>query len=121
SGGQVLAPGPGHSAQDRSLSVKLDDAAPDGFVVHSFAGDDPIACRDHVRRKLGKPEFEPKKKKANGSARPYSPTIAKHIYRLADGSPYLQVHRLADQSGISQYHLGREKRGRGQPKGAQGP
>jgi RecA-family ATPase len=40
---QVLAPGPGHSAIDRSLSVKLDSNAPDGFLVHSFAGDDPIA------------------------------------------------------------------------------
>jgi hypothetical protein len=34
---QVLAPGPGHSAIDRSLSVKLDSNAPDGFLVHSFA------------------------------------------------------------------------------------
>ena len=49
SGSQALAPGPGHSAEDRSLSVKLDSKAPDGFVVHSFAGDDPITCRDHVR------------------------------------------------------------------------
>ena len=34
--GQVIAPGPGHSAKDRSLSVKLDNNAPDGFLVHSF-------------------------------------------------------------------------------------
>jgi hypothetical protein len=27
----VLAPGPGHSARDRSLSIKLDPTAPDGF------------------------------------------------------------------------------------------
>ena len=33
SGGQVRAPGPGHSAKDRSLSVTLDDKASDGFVV----------------------------------------------------------------------------------------
>ena len=59
--GQVLAPGPGHSAEDRSLSVKLDSKAPAGFVVHSFAGDDPIACRDYVRKKLGLPEFSKKK------------------------------------------------------------
>ena len=36
SGGQVLAPGPGHSATDRSLSIKLDSNAPDGFFVHSL-------------------------------------------------------------------------------------
>jgi hypothetical protein len=61
---QVLAPGPGHSPIDRSLSVKLDSDAPDGFVVHSFAGDDPLKCRDHVREKAGLEPF-----KANGGGR----------------------------------------------------
>ena len=61
SAGQVLAPGPGHSAADRSLSVKLDRGAPDGFVVNSFASDDVLACRDYVRDKFGLPVF-----KANG-------------------------------------------------------
>ena len=52
-GNQVLAPGPGHSPKDRSLSVKLIASAPDGLLVHSFAGDDPIVCKDYVRGKLG--------------------------------------------------------------------
>jgi AAA domain len=58
SNGQVLAPGPGHSAADRSLSIKLDSNAPDGFLLHSFAGDDAIVCRDHVRSKAGLPAFK---------------------------------------------------------------
>ena len=44
----VLAPGPGHSSGDRSMSVtpaKNDD----GFTVHSFAGDDCQACIERVR------------------------------------------------------------------------
>jgi putative DNA primase/helicase len=49
----VSAPGPGHSRADRSLSIKLNSRAPDGFVVFSHAGDDPIACRDYVRERLG--------------------------------------------------------------------
>jgi putative DNA primase/helicase len=53
SGDQILAPGPGHSARDRSLIVKTDPAAPGGMVVHSFAGDDPLRCKDYVRGKLG--------------------------------------------------------------------
>jgi hypothetical protein len=57
--GRILAPGPGHSPVDRSLSVKLDPNAPDGFLVHSFAHDDPIKCRDHVRAKCALPEFKP--------------------------------------------------------------
>ena len=41
-GREVLAPGPGHSAKDRSMCVRLDFEAPEGFLTHSFAGDDPI-------------------------------------------------------------------------------
>jgi putative DNA primase/helicase len=52
-GGQVLAPGPGHSARDRSLHVLISHEAPDGFVVRSYAGDDWRACRDHVRQRIG--------------------------------------------------------------------
>lgn len=59
SGGQVRAPGPGHSVADRSLSVKLDSSAPDGFVVNSFANDDPLACRDYVRERIGLFAFKP--------------------------------------------------------------
>jgi hypothetical protein len=36
SDGAILALGPNHSQNDRSLSVKIDPDAPGGFVVHSF-------------------------------------------------------------------------------------
>ncbi|GJD52697.1 hypothetical protein OPKNFCMD_5463 [Methylobacterium crusticola] len=52
---QILCPGPGHGPGDRSLSVRLAAEAPGGFVVHSFATDDPFACRDHVAARLGWP------------------------------------------------------------------
>jgi putative DNA primase/helicase len=51
-GTQVLAPGPYHSPHDRSLSVWIDPRSPDGFRVHSFAGDDWRVCRDHVLERL---------------------------------------------------------------------
>jgi Bifunctional DNA primase/polymerase, N-terminal len=56
--GEALIPGPGHSRADRSLSVR---PAPnsDGFVVWSFAGDDPLECKDYVRRAMGMPEWRP--------------------------------------------------------------
>jgi putative DNA primase/helicase len=54
----VLCPGPGHSAHDRSLAVRLDHSAPDGFLVHSHAGADWRACRDHVHERLGLPAWE---------------------------------------------------------------
>jgi hypothetical protein len=55
----VKVPGPGHSPRDRSLSIRVDPNAPDGFVVHSFAGDDAIACRDYVRDRLGLSKWKP--------------------------------------------------------------
>jgi putative DNA primase/helicase len=54
-GAQVLCPGPGHSAKDRSLSVRPSMMTDDGFVVFSHAGDDPILCKNFVRAKLGRP------------------------------------------------------------------
>jgi putative DNA primase/helicase len=59
SGRQILAPGPGHSWFDRSLSIRIEPSAPDGFVVHSFADDDPIVCKDYVRERLGLHKWEP--------------------------------------------------------------
>jgi hypothetical protein len=50
---QVLCPGPGHSLQDRSLSVYPEDGAPDGFVAFSHSGNAWQACRDHVKKRLG--------------------------------------------------------------------
>ena len=55
SGSQVVAPGPGHSRKDRSLSVRLSPFAPDGFIVFSHAGDDWRVCRDFVRERSGLP------------------------------------------------------------------
>jgi RecA-family ATPase len=117
SGGRLLCPGPNHSAADRSLSVKLDNAAPDGFLVHSFAGDDPIACKDYVREKLGLPAF-----KSNGGngrhrasddaveralmaavqgqadSKPKGRIVASYDYTDADGTLLYQVLRLEPKS-----------------------
>ena len=59
-GREAVVPGPGHSAVDRSLSITINDAG-DDVLVHSFAGDDPIACKDFVRKKLGLDEWQPKR------------------------------------------------------------
>lgn len=58
--GQILCPGVGHTARDRSLSVRLDARAPGGIVVHSFAGDDALAAKDYVRQRLGLSEVFPR-------------------------------------------------------------
>jgi hypothetical protein len=72
-GDEIRAPGPGHNPKDRSLSVKADPGAPDGFIVHSHAGNDWQGCRDYVREKAGLGAFKP-----NGqSAKPRSSTASK--------------------------------------------
>lgn len=122
-GEQVLAPGPGHSAEDRSLSVKLDDDAADGFVINTFSGDDVAACRDHVRQKLGLPKFERKEKKRKGkgtAAKPWSPIVARYVYRQADGTPYLQVCRTAAKD-FFQNHWNGQLWVTGKPKGPKQP
>jgi Toprim domain len=55
----VAAPGPGHSRRDRSLIIKIDPAAPDGFIAHSHAGDPWNLCKDFVRERLGWRHWEP--------------------------------------------------------------
>lgn len=55
SNGQVIAPGPGHSPCDRSMSVKLSAASPDGFVAFSHCGDAWRDIRDHIRQRLSLP------------------------------------------------------------------
>jgi hypothetical protein len=39
--------------------VRLQPTAPDGFLVHSHAGDDWQECRDYVRQRLGLPDWQP--------------------------------------------------------------
>jgi hypothetical protein len=51
--GGFFPAGLGHSAKDRSLSIQVDPSLPDGFVVHSFAGDDWEDAKAYVKERLG--------------------------------------------------------------------
>jgi len=104
--GQVLAPGPGHSAGDRSMSLKLSDTAQDGFAVHSFAGDNPIKCRDYVREKLGLPTFKP-----NG-ARHSNDNIDKIVMAIAAAQTteikkIVATYDYTDENGTLLYQVAR--------------
>ena len=73
SGSQVLAPGPGHSRRDRSLSVRLSPSAPDGFLVFSHAGDRWQDCRDAVSARLGLNGRTGPRRPSETSRRPIEP------------------------------------------------
>ena len=70
-GRQALAPGPGHSRLDRSLSIRLSPTAPGGFICKSFADDPFDLCRDHVGAALGLPsDFWRSRQQGAGSTSP---------------------------------------------------
>ena len=75
----VAVPGPGHSARDRSLTVKFDPRAPDGFLVYSHCDDGWRDCRDHVRARLGLPPWQP----GDGQDRRVPPSQVKEFDRAA--------------------------------------
>jgi hypothetical protein len=72
-GRYVLAPAPGHSVDDESLSIKIGRK---GLLVHSFADEDINMLRDYVSEKLSLPAFSGTNgkrrpaKKSRASARP---------------------------------------------------
>ncbi len=126
-GNKVTAPGPGHAANDRSLSIIIDPSAPDGFLVHSFSpADDPLKCKDYVREKLDI-RWEPTRQKVDNitrmSDRVRKPVAkagtppATYIYKQADGTPYLRVVR----PGFYQAHWTGNAWVSGAPKGPKIP
>lgn len=68
--GYCSVPGPGHSRDDRSVSVKLEPRAPDGFLVKCFASDDPLDVKDYIRDVLGLPRWQGKKRVRQAVAQP---------------------------------------------------
>jgi hypothetical protein len=91
SGNSVKAPGPGHSPEDRSLSVTLKPSAPDGFLAHSHAGDDDIKCKDYVREKCGLPSWQPRATSAQKDV--------DYIYKDEHSLPYIKITRRYKMSG----------------------
>jgi putative DNA primase/helicase len=92
---QVLAPSPGHSAKDRSLSVKIAPNHPNGLVVHSFT-EDWRTCRDYVFERLGIDRCRPGHKHPEPGVRP----------RVVDPE-----RREPNKSALALWHGARSPRG----------
>jgi AAA domain len=105
----VRAPGPKHSAGDRSLSVKLTDDTEDVLVTTFSPRDDRLACLAYVREKCG---IQPKPKverftetdieravaMAAESRKPKANIVAVYPYEDRDGTLLYQVLRLEPKS-----------------------
>jgi hypothetical protein len=94
----------------------IDDSAPDRFLVHSHAGDDPLRCKDFVRDKLRMKPWTPK---GNGAR-----CIAEYVYHDQDEKPYLKVRRLELPDGSKSYPQAHWDCGQwvaGKPKGRKIP
>jgi len=100
-GNLVLAPGPDHSKEDRSLQVTPEPSGPNGFLVHSFAGDDPLVCKDYVREKCGLPPWETDRQDFDFRQSGQRP-VGRWSYFNADGSLSCIVCRY-NQSGTDEH------------------
>ncbi|MEG8221685.1 AAA family ATPase [Sphingomonas sp. HH69] len=58
-GNRAIFPTPGHSAKDRGSWASIVPGAPDGVLIHSQNGGDPLAIKDELRAKGVLPRFEP--------------------------------------------------------------
>jgi RecA-family ATPase len=101
-GDEVFAPGPGHSAKDRTLSVKI-KAGGEDIVVHSFSpADNDLDCLKYAREKIGiefktngrKPEIDLAKviSDAVASQKKRKPTYS-FSYKDRDGTVLYQVRK----------------------------
>ena len=109
----VSCPGPGHSRADRSLSVTLKPDAPDGFICHSHAGDNDLACKDFIRDKLGLNKWKP-----NGSVSQrkivatydYVDEYANQLFQVVRFEPKDFRQRRSDGNGGWLWSLGEARR-----------
>lgn len=90
-GNSVHLPTDGHSKQDRGTVVTVDPSAPDGILVHSFNGGDPLAVKDRLR---GAGLLPPLATKASPEPRARWQETGCYVYDDGDNQPLYRVKRL---------------------------
>ncbi len=101
-GNQIRCPGPGHSLADRSLTVVISDTAPDGFVCHSHADQDPLTCKDYVRERCGLGAFEasqPRERDPGPGQTSAEDLGADTDFPAFDGKDFMEVSVIVPQLG----------------------
>ena len=83
-------PTPGHGPKDRGMSVKDDPAAPDGVLINSFNGGDPLAIKDQCRDEGMMPQRDIDPARRNSSA---WRVTGSYEYADADGAVLYRTQR----------------------------
>lgn len=87
-------PTPGHSADDRGMSVRDAPDAPDGVIINTFNGGDPLQVKDQLRAKGILP--------ARGKPAAISSTA--YVYRDAAGADAFRMVRTV-RNGSKAFHV----------------
>jgi putative DNA primase/helicase len=87
SGRWIVICGPNHSKDDLSLAILFTPKARDGFIVHSFAGDDPALCRRYVNKTLKRRRLRPIVLEAGNDAVATKQRIALALSLWAEAQP----------------------------------
>jgi putative DNA primase/helicase len=97
-GGQVKAPGPGHSPRDRSMTVRPNPEKRSGFDIYSHAGDEFAECYRRVREAIGGSvlDFKPPKRASNNGERALTLWNAATFVRGSLAERYLVEHRALE-------------------------
>ncbi|QQN74830.1 AAA family ATPase [Croceicoccus sp. YJ47] len=112
-GNRACFPTPGHSKTDRGSWASLADSAPDGVLIHSTNGGDPLAIKDQLRAA----GVLPPRLSENDNI-PWHPPIAKaevardHAVRLGNGQRIVATFEFADGDGETIYRKHRIEPGR---------
>jgi hypothetical protein len=96
-GNTATVPTPGHSPKDRGTVITISPDAPDGLVIHSFNGGNPLAMKDQLRRDGLMPEWKPKETKmrfgpsTQTPAAPFQPTSVFEYFTIDGHNRYNKV------------------------------
>jgi RecA-family ATPase len=83
-GNRAIFPTPGNSAKDRGSWASIVPSAPDGVLIHSANGGDPLAIKDQLREKGVLPKWEPTSQRPL-QRRPRQPGVSYFEFQDADG------------------------------------
>ena len=104
-GGVAKFPTPGHGKTDRGSWASILSGAPDGLLVHSANGGDPLAIKDQLRVKGLLPERQPSAGRCDIASWEYTDANGAVLYRKVRSEP--KTFRFEHPDGKGGWKAGR--------------